>query len=360
MAARLGNTFSGVVEFSRSQSNDLDSILAHIVHKPCLKLSGDVKISCHRWKDVNRVVGMKVQYLILRREKFHSGQSKWKVSVRNRGIELALILAFIAHHIKNDHMSSSNELSKGDRFVVSGLVRAVHLNGRLGTVISVPKHQKAGTKANCIHYGIQIDGEEKGLAIKLSNLSLENEKKETPNFRTGDGLTTAKFNGRRGLVIEGPNPSNEDRYRVRMENGNQVLGIKADNIRLDVKTTRELEIERDQMRNATNITQDEAGDENVMASMRGFMNASLTEEAQIQLFGRCIEVVPDFVTELKLECGGFPDGVNPPWAEKHLRLSYELASTLPHFVELSASTSSALLTQSPFDNTLQAILLLRH
>jgi hypothetical protein len=70
-----------------------------------------------------------------------------------------------------------------------------------------------------------------------------------------------------------------------------------------------------------------------MALIRLITNTFLDEEKQIQAFGRRIEVVPDFIAELKRE-GGLPLGVDGRWALDYLRISYELASSLPHTFEI--------------------------
>ena len=234
----------------------------------------------------------------------------------------------------------STVLSKGDVVLVSGLIRSARLNGRLGKVVSVPKDQRIATApVEDMRYGVQILGEEKPLGIKLSNISLVNIKSENaPTFQIGDqvdlhGLTTAKFNGRSGVVVKGPDPSNEDRYGVRMDKGNQVLSIKIANLRIHVKTTKELEIERNNLIDVANPTREEALDADQLALLRQFTNASFGEDGQNPLYGRRVDALPDFIAELEREGGGYPIGVDRRWASKHLRESFENASALPHGYE---------------------------
>jgi hypothetical protein len=230
---------------------------------------------------------------------------------------------------------ASSKLSKGDRVRVSGLVQTVHLNGKLGTVVIAPKNKKAHL-GDDVKYGIHVDGEEKPMAIKRSMLSpvISN---EDPHFQIGDlvvlhGLITTKYNGRRGVIERGADMSNEGRYTVRLNKGRQSVNVKSSNLKLHVKTTKDLERERNKMYDAAHQTQEEELETEFLAFMRMMMHMA-PEETQIDMYGRRIEVIPDFIAELKRE-GGFPAAVDHRWACSYLRLSHEQASSLPHIDEL--------------------------
>jgi len=236
---------------------------------------------------------------------------------------------------------SAKGLSKGDRVLISGMLQAVHLNGKSGIVAAVLKSKKigAGDVAN-VRYGIQVDGEKEPVAIKLSNWTLETSMNETvdgPRFQIGDSvvlhsLVTATFNGRYGRILTGHDPLNGGRYCVGLEKGGKMLKIKPKNIRLYVKNTEELKTERNRIRDANHPTEIEVADVNTMAFLR-MMTLTCGEEEQIKMFGRRIEAVPDFRAEVQRD-GGFPIAVDSTWANNHLSQSYECASSLPHLMEM--------------------------
>jgi hypothetical protein len=244
-------------------------------------------------------------------------------------------------------MDNKPKFQKGDRVVISGLQATTQYNGKLGTVMSIPKTDPLSETSR---YGVQIDGTplEKVISIKLANLTLcrkdSQATKSSPLaqvFQVGDrvilhGLKTAKYNGKRGIVIAASDPHNEGRYGVRLLNGpKEAFRARPINLRKETvqKTTKELRKERDEMQNAIHLTTDESADATQMEMMRKMMNMFMTDRHQIELFGRKIEPMPDFRKEL-LQTGGFPPGVDKKWADERLRSAFEQDSMLPHMLEM--------------------------
>jgi len=177
------------------------------------------------------------------------------------------------------------------------------------------------------------------VAIKLSTLILDTSPHiHNQTFQVGDyvvlhSLSTANFNSRCGYITVGPDPSNEGRYCVQTDDDGKVVNVKPSNIRLHVRTTAELLMERQRIDNATTLNRVEVADPEMMALTR-MMMSSFNEQMQMELYGRRIPVLPDFRIEL-VEEGGYPEGVDEVWAHDHLSISYENAAASPHVKEMS-------------------------
>lgn len=75
-------------------------------------------------------------------------------------------------------------------------------------------------------------------------------------------------------------------------------------------------------------------DTDSMTKMRLMMNMLTTEEKQIELYGRKINLLPNFIGELRNEGGRFPKGVDSEWANSYLQSAFEQLYHEPHFHEL--------------------------
>lgn len=255
---------------------------------------------------------------------------------------------------------------KGDRVTLVGLKSndALQYNGKHGTILSfVPKKNKMPAGASQMNeeeqlYSIQIDDDIKPRKVKRSNLMLcpntkDNNKNLLPQeqiLQVGDkvtlyGLKTNKYNGQRGIIVALADPLNEGRFGVRLDKSRESICIRPASIRKDDskpsppaissrKTTKQLKKQRDKM---YEMVQGKAGDfasADEMALVRQMMSMFLGKEQQIQMFGREIDPMPDFLAEVIQE-GGFPLGVDSKWANDRLRIIYEQSSALPHMMEFS-------------------------
>ena len=243
-------------------------------------------------------------------------------------------------------------LNKGDRVSLAGL-HATGMNGKKGIIHSLPNDDSSKGDDR---YGVWVDGSKKPIAIKAANITIggcegneeENSKaKKSPfvdtkdqAFQKGDrvtlvGLEASELNGKRGIIISPSNPSNENRYGVRIDGIRKPMGVKPTNIRPVAKTTRELKKEYKEMESRIEHTGNEILNVDQMKMMRMMMNTFVTEEHQIKMHGRKIEPLPDFRLELINEGGGFPKAINYTWANNYLCEVYEQECDLPHMFELA-------------------------
>eukprot|EP00536_Pseudo-nitzschia_multiseries_P008489 jgi/Psemu1/287828/fgenesh1_pg.216_\ len=153
-------------------------------------------------------------------------------------------------------------------------------------------------------------------------------------FRREIGLKTSKFNGKTGIIASLPDPSNVNRYGVRVKGTRKPIGIKHENMKAVAKTMQELKKEYGDMRRLEECPEEERLGADQMQMMRMMMNMFMTEERQIKAFGRKINPLPNFCLEMIREGGGFPKGINHSWADSYLRTVYEQECALSHMNEL--------------------------
>ena len=239
---------------------------------------------------------------------------------------------------------SNRGLKKGDRVSLAGL-KAYGMNGNERTSVSTSDDSSKEGR-----YGVRVDGSKKPISIKPGNIITEVQEDykgasvgvNDRVLRKGDrvtlvGLKSLEFNGKQGIVVSLSNSSNGGRYGVRVDGTRKPMRVKPANIKRLAKATRELQKDRDEMRNLHNLSEDESANVDQMAMMRMMMN---TVEKQIKVFGRKIEPLPDFRLELINEGGSFPMAIDPMWANRYLRRAFEQESALPHTFELHFKISS--------------------
>ena len=164
-------------------------------------------------------------------------------------------------------------------------------------------------------------------------------------FKLGDRVTlkdlvTTKYNGKHGTVASLPTSSTSCRYGIRIDGSKAAIAIHPQNIASAnkshcPKTTQQLREERDRMRSLGTLSKEDAASADELRMIRMMTNMFMSEEQQFKMFGRKIEPVPDFRAELIKQGGGFPTGVDNTWADNYLCMSYENASLLPHYYELT-------------------------
>ena len=161
--------------------------------------------------------------------------------------------------------SAVHMLQIGDHVAIYGLQTTKQYNGKLGTIVVLPKENPVSETSR---YGVQIDGGplsiSKAVSIKRSNLMLHEDKAATAGmsdsnkeatFHIGDhvilhGLKTDKYNGKRAAVIATSDPLNEGRYGVRLIDGSkEAFRARPFNMRKEMnrKSTKALKKERDSM-----------------------------------------------------------------------------------------------------------------
>jgi len=164
-------------------------------------------------------------------------------------------------------------------------------------------------------------------------------------FAIGDrillgGLKTKKYNGKYGVVKSLPN-ANEGRHGILLDGMTAPVAIRLCNIShassgsgesIRKKSTQEQLAEKKLGTSHLEPSKD-CPDADQLRQFRTMMNMFMTEEVQINMYGRKIDPVPDFLAELVDGGGGFPVDVDQRWAEKYIRKSFEDASGLPHYFE---------------------------
>jgi hypothetical protein len=166
---------------------------------------------------------------------------------------------------------SPTDLKLGDRIILKNLI-ARDYNGKLGTVTCLPESVGESRR-----YGILVDGTSRPIAVRPHNIA----------------LSTAS--------------------------------------QLSTKTTQDQREERDRHKRRLEFAPEETANADQMGMMRMMMNMFMTEENEIEMFGRVIEPMPDFRMELLSDGGGIPSGVDRAWANEYLRLSFEQASGVHMF-----------------------------
>jgi hypothetical protein len=69
------------------------------------------------------------------------------------------------------------------------------------------------------------------------------------------------------------------------------------------------------MKSLATVSKEESRSAYQLGIIRTMLYMCLTEEHQIEIFGRKIQPLPDFRAELMEEGGGFPAGVDHTWAD---------------------------------------------
>ena len=150
------------------------------------------------------------------------------------------------------------------------------------------------------------------------------------------GLSSSHYNGCHGIIKTAENKKHDGRFGVLIDGEHKPKAIKPKNLKplynKVMKTTEQKLQERKAMESMIEPRGDTLMNADQLGFMRMMMNMFMTEERQIQLYGRKIEPLPDFSMEMKKR--GLPMGVDSEWAEKYLRLAYENSSGLPHMYEI--------------------------
>ena len=182
-----------------------------------------------------------------------------------------------------------------------------------------------------------------GAAEQIEQPTASIPRSDCSEFKLGDRITlkdlvTSKYNGKHGTVSSLPTSAN-CRYGIRVDGSKAAIAIHPQNIASaneshNRKTTQQLREERDRLKSLATRSEKDSMSTDQLRMMRMMTNMFMTEEEQIKMYGRKIEPIPDFRTELIKEGGGFPSGVDNTWAANYLCMSYETASSLPHCHEL--------------------------
>lgn len=161
---------------------------------------------------------------------------------------------------------------------------------------------------------------------------------------TLQGLKAAKYNGMCGVVQSGPHKA-DGRYGVLLDGSDVPLAILAKNIETSqsapsvaskqrMTTQQQLE-ERERVSSHLRAAKGSSVNADQLRAHRTFFGLFETEEIQIQIYGRKITPMPNFLTELLEDKAGLPIGLNVRWARQYLHNSFEHASALPHQFELA-------------------------
>lgn len=141
-----------------------------------------------------------------------------------------------------------------------------------------------------------------------------------------------------GKIISLPSRGDANsRYGVLVDNTDKPIAIKAQNISTSKHipkkiTTDELRRQYDDHYSLTELDRRETMNADQLALMRTMMNMFMTEEKEIEIFGRKIEKMPNY--HEKMKSLGFPYKVDPRFANDYLRVSYEQNQGLPQMMEL--------------------------
>ena len=171
-------------------------------------------------------------------------------------------------------------LAKGDRVTLVGL-KSTGMNGKKGTIVYLPGAHSSKEENR---YGVWVDGCDKAMSIKSINIRPERLEASDPfnatreeshqteasssldtknqAFQKGDrvalfGLKTAKLNGRRGKIVSLSDPTNENRYGVKVDGRKKAMRIKPANMRQIAKTTQELKQEYQELKGRGEFTNEE-------------------------------------------------------------------------------------------------------
>jgi hypothetical protein len=198
----------------------------------------------------------------------------------------------------------------------------------------------------------QIQNNKMGKKSKRSNRKASPESSDHQfEFQVGElvtlrGLQSAQYNGKQGTVFSLPTKPDcpNRRYGVIPEGHDLPIAVRPSNIvsapptgpiapHLGHLGQRTGYVTTLQMRNERNLML-EAASADQMAMMRMMMSMFLTEEKQIEAFGRKIEPLPNFWHEVLFDHDVLPEDVDRQWAGRYLRTAFQQTCDLPHLMEL--------------------------
>ena len=206
-------------------------------------------------------------------------------------------------------------------------------NGRHGRVVSLPttheEHKNEG------RYGIHLDGRAVPIAIRGRNLALTEFKKS--DYVTLKDLEVGRYNGRQGRVVSLRNeePGTEGRYVIHLDGEAAAIAVQGQNLVLaDHRRSSTSTEEQSRQRDRNETRPEGVPDANQMEMMRMMTNLLMTEENQVQLYGRKIKPMPNFYEEVTADGGGIPEGVSKTWGVQYLRTSFEKSYHQPQMDEM--------------------------
>lgn len=179
--------------------------------------------------------------------------------------------------------NATPKLKVDDRVTLRNL-DANEYNGKVGTVKYMPR-APVNTDSR---YGVLLDGAQKAIGVQAKNLEQLFKIGDRVSFR---GLASKDYNG----LVKLPESAENPRYGVQLEVDDKAIGVRPSNMfPANRMTTQEQKTALDRLTRHAERSEEDCMNADQMAMMRTMMNMFLTEEKQIEVYGRRIDPLAGF------------------------------------------------------------------